>query len=228
LVTARVRWTPSYRLIAARLPRLDIFETVAAPEDLPAVLAIEALTNPRLRTVLGPIQAIPPGDRVVGPGAPFVMAPFAYPVIGRFSDGQRGAYYAARTLATAVAEVSYHRARFAATTRTPPMDLDERIIEATIDAQFADLRGLPDDAPVYDPDPAHYGAGQAEAARLRAQGANGIVYRSVRHAGGECIAVFKPRLIRNARTTGYVGLRWDGHAIVDAYRKDSLQQSYPL
>jgi RES domain-containing protein len=214
-------------LIAARLPRLDIFETVAAPQDLAAVLEIEALTNPRLRPTLGPIQAIPAADRVVGPGAAFVMAPFAYPAVGRFSDGERGAYYAARELATAVAEVSFHRARFAATTPTPPMDFDERIIEATIDATFADLRLLSDDSPVYDPDPAHYAASQAEAARLREQGADGIVYRSVRRTGGECVAVFTPRLVRDAHTAGYVGLRWDGRAIVDAYRKDSLQQNYP-
>jgi RES domain-containing protein len=227
VVTARVHWSPSYRLIAARLPRLDIFESVATPEDLQAVIELEALTNPRIRPALGPIQRIPVADRVAGPGSAFVMAAFAYPHGARFSDDEHGAYYAARELETAVAEVSFHRARFAAATPTPPMDFDERIIEATIEGDFADLRGLPDDSPIYDPDPTRYGAGQAEAASLREQGAGGIVYRSVRYAGGECAAVFTPRFIRDAQTTGYVGLRWDGHTIVDAYRKDSLHQTYP-
>jgi hypothetical protein len=54
-----------------------------------------------------------------------VRAPFAYPTNSRFSDELAGAYYAAGDLQTAVAEVSFHRARFAATTPTPPMDFDE-------------------------------------------------------------------------------------------------------
>jgi RES domain-containing protein len=227
VVTAHLHWTPSYRLVAARLPRLDIFESVAAPGDLDAVLELEALTNPRLRAALGPIQRIPLADRVVGPGSAFIMASFAYPRAARFSDAEHGAYYAARELATAVAEVVFHRARFAASTRTPPMDFDERVAEATIEGEFVDLRELPDDAAIYDPDPMHYALAQAEAARLREGGAGGIVYRSVRRTGGECVAVFIPRLIRDARTTHYLGLRWDGRAIVDVYRKDALGPSYP-
>jgi hypothetical protein len=227
MVTSRVTWRPSYRLIAARLPRLDIFETIADPADLPAVLELEALTNPRLAPTIGALAAIPARDRVVGPGASFVMAAFAYPTLGRFSDGRHGAYYAAADLETAIAEVAYHRARFAAATPTPPMDFDERVIEAEIDADLVDLRGESARAAVYDPDPAHYAHGQAVAAEARADGAQGIVYASVRRAGGECVALFVPRLVRNARTTGYIGLRWDGKRITDSYRKESLTTPYP-
>jgi hypothetical protein len=206
---------------------LDIFESIADPADLPAVLELEALTNPRLSTTLGPLQEIPIADRVVGPGAAFVMAPFAYPSVGRFTDGHRGAYYAAADLETAIAEVRYHRARFAAQTPTPPMDFDERIIEADIDAEVVDLRGEPSTSPIYDPDPDHYAYGQARAASARALGAIALVYASVRRPGGECVAMFIPRLIVNARTTGYVGLRWNGKRITDAYRKESLTTGYP-
>ncbi|HTJ25817.1 MAG TPA: RES family NAD+ phosphorylase [Candidatus Limnocylindria bacterium] len=228
MVTSRVTWRPSYRLIAARLPRLDIFETIADPADLPAVLELEALTNPRLSPTIGPLQAIPVEDRIVGPGAAFVMAAFAYPTVGRFTDGRYGAYYAAGDLETAIAEVSYHRARFAAATPTPPMDFDERVIEAEIDAELVDLRGESRESPIYDPNPEHYAHGQACAAEARAAAAQGIVYTSVRRAGGECVAIFVPRLVRNARTTGYVGLRWDGKRITDTYRKESLTTTYPL
>jgi RES domain len=227
MVKSHVTWRPSYRLIAARLPRLDIFEAVADPADLPAVLELEALTNPRLATTIGPLQAIPVADRVVGPGAAFIMAPFAYPTVGRFSDGRRGAYYAAADLATAIAEVRYHRARFAAQTPTPPMDFDERVIEADIDADLVDLREEPASSPLYDPEPEHYAHGQARAAAARAEGVDGLVYASVRRIGGECVAIFTPRLIANARTSGYVGLRWDGMRITDVYRKESLSATYP-
>lgn len=224
-MTDTVAWEPSYRLIAARLPRADIFEKIADPGDLEAVLALEALTNPRLVATLGPLQRIAPADRVSGPGAAYVMAPFAYPSDARFSDALRGAYYAARSLATAIAEVTYHRARFAARTPTPPMDFDERIVEANVIGDLRDVRGERMDAPIYDP--ASYAASQAFARSVRDAGGEGIVYRSVRDPHGECLAAFVPRLVRNARTAGYLGLRWDGSAIIDSYRKESLTTPYP-
>ncbi len=226
MIAADVAWSPAFRLIAARLPRLDIFERVTAPADLPAVLELEALTNPRLRPLARPIGALPPEDRLSGPGASLVMAAFAYPRAARFSDTRSGAYYAGESLATALAEVSFHRARFAGRTSTPPMDFDERIIEARIAGRFCDIRGRPPHDPLYDPDPDQYSISQAFAAKERSKGVGGIVYRSVRRADGECIAVFQPRLIRDAHTAGYLGLRWDGTAIVDAYRKNSLLVDY--
>ena len=48
---------------------------------------------------------------------------------------------------------------------------------------------------VYHPD--DYAAGQALAGRLRAEGSSGIVYDSVRHTGGMCAAVFRPRCLSN-------------------------------
>jgi len=227
VVTSHIDWRPSYRLIAARLPHLDIFETVADPADLEAVLTIEAMTNPRLTPTIGRIAAILTGDRITGPGAAFVMAPFAYPSVARFSDESCGAYYAAEALGTAVAEVSFHRARFAAKTPTPPIDFDERIIEADIIADVDDIRGLAPNDPMYDVDPANYGHPQAFAGTARGGGSQGIVYKSVRSPGGACVAIFIPRLVLNARTAGYIGLRWDGKRITDSYHKVSLTTIYP-
>jgi hypothetical protein len=227
MVTSRIAWHPSYRLIAARLPRLDIFESVSNPADLEAVLAIEALTNPRLAPTVGGVSAIPIADRLTGPGAAFVMAPFAYPSMSRFSDERHGAYYAAKELTTAIAEVSFHRERFAANTPTPPMDFDERVIEADITAEVEDVRGIPASDPLYDADPTNYAHAQAFAAKARARGSQGILYASVRRARGTCVAIFIPRLIAHARTTGYIGLRWNGKRIIDSYRKESLTTRYP-
>jgi RES domain-containing protein len=227
MVNSRITWRPSHRLISARLPRLDIFERIVDPADFELVLELEALTNPRIAPALGPIHEIAPADRVTGPGAAFAMAPFAYPTNGRFSDGRHGAYYAAGDLQTAIAEVTFHRERFAASTPTPPMDFDERIIEAEIDCDLTDLRTEPPTSPLFDPDPAKYAHPQAEALQRRAAGANGLVYRSVRKPDGQCVAIFLPRLVINARTMGYVGLRWDGKHITDSYRKESLTTQYP-
>jgi hypothetical protein len=155
------------------------------------------------------------------------MAPFAYAQSARFSDENAGAYYAANDLQTSIEEVTFHRTAFASRTATPPMDFDERVIEADIDADFFDLRTWATDSFVYDPNISNYPRIQAFARQKRADGWNGIVYRSVRNPAGECVAVFIPRLIKNARTAGYIGLRWNGKRIVDSYRKESLSTKYP-
>ncbi len=54
------------------------------------------LVNPRLRNEAGAIHLVPPEERVTGPGATWVMAPFTHfnPNGSRFSDGTYGVYYA--------------------------------------------------------------------------------------------------------------------------------------
>jgi hypothetical protein len=63
-------------------------------------------------------------------------------------------------------------------------------------------------ATLYDPD--SYDASQAFAGPLRAGGSNGVLYRSVRDAGGECVACFRPLLVANVRQAGHFEYRWSG------------------
>jgi hypothetical protein len=104
-------------------------------------------------------------------------------------------------------------------TREPAMDIDMRLIVAELQAPLHDLREL-DDAAVYDP--LHYGASQALGIRLRAQGSWGVVYRSVRHAGGVCVGVFRPRALAHARQSRHLALHWDGQRITHWYEKRAL------
>jgi hypothetical protein len=101
-----VDWRPSYRIIPSRFPPISLFERVADPADLEDVLALESLTNPRLREEAGEIAMVPPEDRIAGPGTAYVMAAFTHvrPEGGRFHDGTFGAYYAAAERPTAIAE----------------------------------------------------------------------------------------------------------------------------
>jgi hypothetical protein len=223
-VTSPVHWETSCRLIAARLPRIDVFERVVDPLDLDAILVLEALTNPRIHAALGPLALIAPEDRVTGPGSSYIMAPFAYPAPSRFTDGRFGVYYAAAELSTAVAEIVHHRERFLAATSSPALELDLRVVEARIDAACEDLRDVDDDDPRYDRD--SYVESRQFATMTRGTGVDGIVYRSVRDAGGTCIGIFRPRCLVNARTTRYLGFRWDGTCIVDVYTKQSLSSPY--
>jgi hypothetical protein len=219
----RIRWQPAYRLIASRFPPIDLFERVADAADLDAVIELESLTNDRLRQDAGEIHLVPPSDRVAGPGAGYVMAPFTHlhPTGGRFTDATQGAYYAARTLDTAIAETTHHRSTFLRATHQPAMQIDMRLLEAYIDAQLHDLRGRRELIPaVYDPD--DYSAGQSLARRLRAAGSDGVVYDSVRHAGGTCVAVFRPKRIRNCRATRHLTYVWNGRQIVHVYEKSPI------
>lgn len=218
-------WLPCHRLIASRFPTVGLYDQVAAPEDLDVVFAIEALTNPRVRQELGQLSVVPPADRVVGPGATLIMAAFTHlnPLGSRFSDGSWGVYYAAETLDTAVAEVGYHRGVFLARTAEDAIDIDLRWIQADLMDRVHDLRGQGAASPavcdpaVYDPD--HYGVSQDLGRSLRAQGSQGIAYDSVRRAQGQCVAVFKPKALSNARAVGHIGLHWDGRTISHWFEK---------
>jgi len=219
-----LRWEPCFRIVPSRFPPIDLFERVAPARDWEALIELESLTNDRLRDEVGQIQLVPPAERVSGPGAGYVMAPFTHiaPDGGRFNDPTFGAYYTSRSLDAAVSETRYHRARFLRLTAEPPLELDMRVLEARLAGEYHDLRGLAADWPgVYDPD--DYAAGQALARRLRAAGADGIAYDSVRHVGGECAAAFRPRLLsrcRESRTLTYV---WDGETIITVYEKKAFR-----
>jgi hypothetical protein len=215
-----VAWLPCHRLIASRFPTVGLYDQVASPEDLDVVFAIEALTNPRVRQELGQLSLVPPAERVAGRGATLIMAAFTHlnPLGSRFSDGSWGVYYAADCLDTAVAEVSHHRAAFLARTAEEAIDIDLRWIQADLLDKLHDLRGQGAAMrSIYDP--AHYGASQDLARHLRSQGSQGIAYDSVRRRPGQCVAIFKPKALSNARTAGHIGLHWDGQAISHWFEK---------
>lgn len=218
-----VRWEPCVRVVPSRFPPIDLFERVADPRDYDAVFAIESLTNTRLRDEVGELSLVPAHDRVSGPGASWIMAPFTHISAGggRFSTASFGAYYCARTLETAVSETRYHREVFLRATREGPLELDMRVIHATLDAELHDLRGLGPTHPELH-SPSDYSASQALAARLRAGGSWGIAWESVRHAGGECAAVLRPPALTRPRQAQHLAYVWDGVRITHVYEKSLL------
>jgi hypothetical protein len=221
---APLGWNPTWRLVPSRFPPVGLFDAVARPDELDAVAAVQALTNPRLRQEAGEIALVPPSERQVGPGATPLMAAFCHlnPEGSRFSDGTWGVYYAGESLATAVAEVGFHRARFLAATRQPAIEIDLRAYVASVVEPLHDLRG-PGWEAVHDPSLASYPAAQQLARRLREAGSWGLAYRSVRRPGGECVAVLRPRAVALPVVQGpHVALRWDGERFTAWYEKSGL------
>ena len=218
LAVSDVRWQPCFRIIPSRYPTIHLFERVSEPSDWEALYWIESLTNPRLRDEVGDIELVPREERAFGPGGSVIMAPFTHldPSGSRFADGSFGAFYAAAQLATSIAETCYHREVFLRATREAPLEIDMRSYLADVAAFFHDIRGqrgqLPD---IYAPD--SYGASQALGRKLKLSGSNGIVYESVRHPGGHCLAIYRPRLIQNLRQGVHLRYVWDGSKISRVY-----------
>ena len=216
--TSQVTWQPSYRIISSRFPPVGVFDLIANERDFDALYELEGWTNPRLRQeTFGDISQVPRGRRIFGPGTTPIMAAFTHlnPRGSRFSDGTYGVYYAAREQKTAIVETVYHREQFLRISSAPPTVLEMRCYLADIDARFHDLRGGWDQAH----DPRSYASSQRLAQQLRIDDkSDGIVYDSVRHEGGECLAVFYPDRVAPVRQGPHFLYHWDGermtHAVV--------------
>lgn len=218
-----VQWKPCYRIIPSRFPPISLFEKVADPADLEAVFMIEAMTNDRLRDEVGDLTLVPPEERVTGPGSSPIMAAFTHinPQGDRFTDGTYGAFYASLSIHTAVEETKHHRVAFLAATDEPAQELDMRVYAVDLEADLHDIRGKRESHPqLYDPD--EYSASQALASQLRTDGSDGIVYQSVRDEAGECVAVFRPRLLSNCRQERHLCYVWDGKGISKIYEKSEF------
>lgn len=213
----RVRWAPAFRIVPTRHPSVFLFDRVAHAEDFEALYALESITNDRVRDEVGTIGLVAPEERVFGPGTGPIMAAFTHlnPAGSRFSDGSYGVFYAARERDTAIAETRHHHGRFLAATAEPPMHLPMRLYQVRIDARLHDLRKAGDD--IHDPD--SYAASQRLGAALRAAGSAGVAYRSVRHPGGQCAGLFKPRGARDCLHAAYLLYAWDGSRFSDIYQK---------
>ncbi len=210
--STRIRWGHAYRVINSRYPPIDVFERIADAHDWEALLAIEQLTNPRVRQEWGEIAVVPASERVSGPGASWIMGAFTH--IGRasrFTVGSYGVYYAARELETAIRETAYHFGRFLLATHEPRgTEMEMRVlVSSRLDEKFHDVRRghpelhLPDD----------YAPAQAFGKALRDAGSSGIVYGSVRGKGKPCLAVFRPKAIPRPTQGPHLRYHFDGARI---------------
>jgi RES domain-containing protein len=203
------------RLVSsARLREAVMTPLADTPEELNLLSEIEGATSARLIAEERGLGGLAANELVHGvPHARFINASFAYakprePM--RFSPANRGAWYAALMVATCIAEVGYHltRALDDAGDFNAVVDYGEML--ASMSGLFVDLRPVPDH-PSLDPDPAvGYKAGNAVASVARAEGHNGIIYPSVRHPGGTCIAALWPNVVQSVVQGAMYRLTWSG------------------
>ena len=210
-------WKHQYRIVSSEFPPINFFETLVEPELMAELFYIEGLTNDRLRDEAGDIALVDREDRISGPGSSSVMAAFTH--VGtesRFSDGSYGVYYAARSLKTAIEETKFHRARFLAYTQEDAGEIDMRVYVGKVAKPLHDIRGT-EYGHLHDPD--DWQPSQAFGLEMRAARSWGMVYRSVRDPGGECIAALRPPAVTIPRQGPHLAYVWDGTRIVRVYKK---------
>jgi len=214
----RVRWKRARRLVRSSYPPLNLFSDIAEQADWQLIGEAEAKSNSRVRDELGSIQLIPGDRRVSGPGASLAMAPFCHfspERPSRFSDGSYGVCYVGNKFEVALAETVFHFERFMKSTVEAPALISYRELILRVDAQLHDLRDKPEFQSSLDPD--DYTDAQSKARELRRKHASdGIVYPSVRYAGGEAIAAFWPDVLGIPVQARHLCYRWNGSR-VDAW-----------
>ncbi len=184
-----------------------------ALEDL---AGLESATNGRLQAQETGLSGIDPRELVFGrAGYTFINAAFTHtrPGGNRFNGEDRGAWYCAFEVETSLREVSYHLTRELEAIGRFDNVTDYAELLADFFGPFHDLRGAdPESEPALRGDPGvAYPAGQALALQLRTEAeSNGIIYPSVRRAGGVCLVAFRPDLVQNLRQGGIWRLEWQG------------------
>jgi hypothetical protein len=209
-----VRQLDTHRLVPSRfLPRGDsvLAALVKDDEQMQAIFDLDAATNDRLLAGQGRLPGIGVEELVFGvPHANVVNAAFCHPhpLGARFNGPERGAWYAGFEVETSQAEVAFHKTvQLAEIGRfEDSVTYDEYL--ADFSASFHDLRGGRGVRSYLDPE--SYVASQHLAERLLDAGSLGLVYPSVRRAGGTCVASFRPALVGNVRRARRYRFTWDG------------------
>jgi RES domain-containing protein len=205
------------RLIPSRFA--DLEDSVLAPlSDSDATLRdlfdLDNATNERLRGEAGLLPGIGVDELVFGvPQFRIVNAAYTYarPEGSRFNDGERGAWYCAFELETALAEVCFHKTVEYQVIKRFDDSVSYQALLADFNGSFHDIRGVRSFAKCLDP--RSYVASQALAAELLEAGSLGIIYPSVRRPDGTNLACFRPALVGNVRKAAVYRLTWAGSPI---------------
>jgi RES domain-containing protein len=178
--------------------------------DLHALFELEGATNDRLLGEAGLLPGITLRELVFGlPYSHIVNAAFTHPnpMGSRFNGPERGAWYAAYTRSTAELEVAYHRSKELQEIRWQDSETFKYVdFLADFRGQFHDIRKDRRFRNCLDPN--SYNTSQHLAARLLEQGSAGVVYPSVRHKSGTCIACFRPALVNNVRKGATISIQF--------------------
>ena len=211
-----IKQDDTHRLIPSR--HIDKGETILArltedPEDLNKLFELEGATNERLLGEAGLLPGITVRELVFGLSySHIVNAAFTHtsPLGNRLNGPERGAWYAGFSRKTSELEVAYHRSQELREVRWAEREVFTYVdFLADFRGEFHDLRGATPFADCLDP--SSYKASQRLASELLQAGSAGVVYPSVRHAGGVCIGCFRPALVNNVRKGSRLSVTFENY-----------------
>jgi hypothetical protein len=211
---ALVRQFDTHRLVPSRhLPGAESVLVAIADDEvhLRAIFELDLATNDRLLAEHQLLPGIGLDELVFGvPFAPVINAAFchAHPLGARFSGPERGAWYAGFELETSQTEVGFHKSVQLAEIGVFEDSVTYDDFLADFSASFHDLRHAHGFRACLDP--SSYVESQLLAEELLEAESLGLVYPSVRYAGGTCLACFRPALVTNVRRAGTWRFTWTG------------------
>jgi len=132
----------------------------------------------------------------------------ARPFGSRFNGPERGAWYAGFSLETAGIEVAFHKSQ-----ELREINWQEKgtflyaDFLADFRGEFHDIRRDSRFSKFLDPN--SYTTSKELAHELLDERSAGVVYPSVRHSGGTCIACFRPALVNNVRKGGQISVEFE-------------------
>ena len=209
-----IRQFDTHRLVPSRhLPGGEsVLASIAADAgDLEAIFELDMVTNDRLAAERQLLPGIGIEELVFGvPHATVINPAFchAHPLGARFSGPDRGAWYAGFELETSQAEVAFHKSVHLAEIGRfdDSITYDDYLADFT--SSFHDLRHSRASRALLDP--LSYVDSQTLAETLLEAGSLGVVYPSVRHRGGTCVACFRPAVVANVRRGATLRFTWAG------------------
>lgn len=210
----RLTFERTVRLVSTARLRDPVLLKLVGANELDALVEIEGATSGRLAAQHRGADAIGPGEFVAGvPHAHFINAAFSYwrpRDLNRFNGPGRGAWYAALAVETCVAEVAFHLGRELERVGDWNATVDYCEMFASFAGEFVTLMREKKRPECLHPDPAiGYPAGNVLAEIVRAAGHNGIVFPSVRHVDGTCIAALRPQAVQSVAQGAVLQLRWE-------------------
>jgi hypothetical protein len=216
--TPLVHWSGNaYRLIPSRFPPVKVYEGLVADDRENEIVAVENLTNPRLRS-LERLQKASNNTSTSDPKLQnWNLAPFAYgnPDGSTFFGEERPCLEMTLEQQTALAVSVAKRQSFMEATNEAPIGLDMRMFCTPVSGVFWDLREAAWSLAELD---------QTKRYELGAKlpkDAQGILYRPVERPTGTCLAIVTGDVLQRSQQTVHYRYVWDGRRISQLYAFDN-------
>lgn len=203
------------RLVTTARLRDAVLRPLVDDEDELTLLGeIEGATSTRVMAETRGISGLAANELVYDvPHARFINASFAYAKPqqpNRFNGPDRGAWYAALAVETCLREVGFHLTNVLADAGSFSAVVEYAEMFCSLAGEFLDLRQRPEHPALEADTAAAYPIGNRLAEGARAEGLNGIIYPSVRHPGGTCIAALRPAAVQSVRQGAVYRMHWQG------------------